>query len=121
MRWRSAAVAATLAAAVAGPLGAAFHNHLTKSIPAADEAVAPAPKSIQLWFAEKVEPKFSSITLMTADSAKIALGAVAAGNEPKMLTAEIPSQLAAGKYLVRWRTAGDDGHAVRGTFAFTVK
>ncbi|MFN0181801.1 MAG: copper resistance protein CopC [Gemmatimonadales bacterium] len=98
----------------------AIHNHLTKSIPEADQAVA-APKSIRLWFAEKVEPKFSSITLMRADSSKIEIPKAVATDDPKSIVADVPVALAPGKYLIRWRTAGDDGHAVRGTFAFTVK
>ena len=36
----------------------AWHNHLSKSVPAADATVTEAPKEIRLWFAEKVEPKF---------------------------------------------------------------
>lgn len=99
----------------------AFHNHLTKSIPEADQAVAASPKSIRLWFAEKVEPKFSSITLMRADSSKIEMPKPVATDDAKSIVADVPVALAPGKYLIRWRTAGDDGHAVRGTFAFTVK
>lgn len=112
---------AVLVLALAAPTAAAaFHNKLAKSLPAADESVA-APKEIRLWFTEKVEPKFSSITLMTTDSVKVEVGKARATDDPKSIAADVATTLAAGKYQVSWRTAGDDGHAVRGKFTFSVK
>lgn len=98
----------------------AMHNHLTRSAPAADESVA-APREIRLWFAEKVQPQFSSIGLLAADSSKIEIGKAHATDDPLSIAADLGTPLGAGKYIVVWRTAGDDGHAVRGKFAFTVK
>lgn len=98
----------------------AMHNHLTRSTPAADESVA-APREIRLWFAEKVQAPFSSIGLLAADSSKIEIGKAHATDDPLSIAADVGKPLAAGKYIVVWRTAGDDGHAVRGKFAFTVK
>ena len=103
------------------PAGTVFHNHLEKSTPAADSTVAGSPKEIRLWFSEKVEPRFSSISVQTADSVKVEIGKARATDSPKSIVADVPTTLAAGKYLVSWRTAGDDGHAVRGKFSFTVK
>jgi hypothetical protein len=120
MRLRTVSVTAILVAAIAGPALALFHNHLEKSVPAANE-VTTSPKTIRLWFAEKVEPKFSSITLMKSDSTKIETGKATGTDDPKSITADVPTTLPAGSYLIRWRTAGDDGHAVRGTFGFSVK
>ncbi|MGE0440921.1 MAG: copper resistance protein CopC [Gemmatimonadales bacterium] len=119
-RIRILAMAVALAAAISLPVYA-FHNHLTKSTPAEDEELAASPTAIRLWFAEKVEPKFSSITLMTADSAKIEVAKPKATDDPKSVVSDLAAPLAAGTYLVRWRTAGDDGHAVRGTYQFKVK
>ena len=91
MWFRKMLVAA--AALVIPATGFAWHNHLTKSVPAADATVTEAPKEIRLWFAEKVEPKFSSINLLTADSTKLE---------------------------IRKAHATDDGHAVRGRYVFTL-
>ncbi len=113
-------VALVVVALAAPTAAAAFHNKLAKSIPAADESVA-TPKEIRLWFTEKVEPKFSSITVMTADSVKVELGKARGTDDPKSIAVDVPMALAAGKYLVSWRTAGDDGHAVRGKYSFSVK
>ncbi len=120
MRRLSAAIGLILAAFVSAP-ALALHNHLEKSTPAADELVAQSPKEIRLWFAEKVDPKFSSITLMRADSSKVEIGKTHGTDDPKSIAAAVPAALISGKYLIRWRSAGDDGHAVRGTFAFSVK
>lgn len=108
--------------ALAAPATAsAFHNHLTKSLPAADATVAGSPKEVRLWFAEKVTPSFSSISLLAADSSKVEMAKAHATDDPLSIAAEVSKPLAAGTYTVVWRTAGDDGHAVRGKFAFTVK
>lgn len=120
MRLRTMAGVGFLVASLAAP-AVALHNHLEKSNPAANETVAESPKTIRLWFSEKVEPRFSSITLMNADSSKIEIGKAKATDDPKSIVADVPVALASGKYLIRWRTAGDDGHAVRGTFSFSVK
>jgi methionine-rich copper-binding protein CopC len=42
-------------------------------------------------------------------------------HDDKSLMATVPGPLADGAYTVTWRSAGDDGHAMRGDFAFTVR
>ena len=113
-------LAVTLAALAAPATAMAWHNHLTKSTPAADETGAQSPKEIRLWFAEKVQVQFSSIGLLTADSTKVDIGKAHATDDPLSIAADVTKPLGPGKYTVVWRTAGDDGHAVRGKFAFTV-
>jgi hypothetical protein len=117
---RSFLLALGLAAAPAATLFA-FHNHLKKSVPAADETVAQSPKEVRLWFAEKVEPKFSSVSIAGADGAKAETGKARATDDPLSFAVDVVKPLASGSYTVTWRTAGDDGHAVRGTFKFSVK
>lgn len=98
----------------------AFHNRLAKSLPAADSAEA-APKEIRLWFTEQVDPKLSSISLLRSDSSKVEIGKAGGTDDAKSIAAPVPTTLAPGGYIVVWRTAGDDGHAVRGKYPFTVK
>src|SRR5262245_24692635 len=111
-----------IAALMAGSAGsaAAWHNHLTKSAPGSDEQVAKAPGSIRLWFAEKPVEKFTSITLQKADSSKVTIGKTHGTDDPLSVAADISQPLATGKYTVTWRTAGDDGHAIRGKYSFSV-
>lgn len=120
MTLRKLTLAATLAALVAVP-AAALHNHLTKSVPAKDEVLATAPTSIRLWFSEKPTPAFSSITLLAADSSRVAMSKPRATDDTLSIAADIQAPLQPGAYTVVWRTAGNDGHAVRGRFGFTVK
>ena len=109
-----------LAVLVGTAAGFAFHNELTRSSPAKESTVA-SPVEIRLWFREKSEPALSSITLVrTSDSSKVALAKVARTDDPLSIKAVVPVTLAPGGYLVSWRTAGDDGHVIRGTFPFTI-
>lgn len=97
-----------------------FHNRLVKSAPAKDAVVA-APKEIRLWFAEKAPPALSSVTLLGADSAKVATSRVRATDDPKSVAVDVTGPMPPGRYDVQWRTSGDDGHVIRGSYPFTVK
>ncbi len=119
MTRRIVALTAVLTALAAGS-AVAFHNHLTKSVPAADQKVETAPKTIRLWFAEKPEPSFSSITLMKPDSTKIAVSKAKATDDTLSVSFDVTDSLTPGSYTVAWRTAGKDGHAVRGKYGFSV-
>ena len=99
---------------------AMVHNHLVKSMPAAGEQLVTAPREIRLWFNERPEIPFTSVTLLREDSTKIATIKAVATTDSMAAAAPLPAPLAAGTYLVNWRTASSDGHAIRGTFGFTV-
>ncbi|MEZ4456275.1 MAG: copper resistance protein CopC [Gemmatimonadales bacterium] len=114
------AIPAVLALVLPTAGRAAFHNRLVKSDPAADSTVK-SPRAIRLWFAEKVDAKLSSITVMTADSTKVDAGKARTTDDPKSIAVDLAAPLGAGAYQVVWRTAGDDGHAVRGRFRFSVE
>ena len=120
MRVRILALTTTLAALVSVPV-LAFHNHLTKSSPADQEELATAPDSVRLWFAERPEVGFSSITLYRADQTKVTVSKARATDDTLSIAFAIQEPLGAGSYTVAWRTAGKDGHAVRGKYGFTVK
>ncbi len=97
------------------------HNHLVKSTPGAGDTLTAAPVEIKLWFAEKPEVAFSSVTLMKSDSTRIAtIRAVATDDSMAVSIPLASTPLAPGEYLVGWRTASGDGHAVRGTFGFSI-
>jgi methionine-rich copper-binding protein CopC len=109
------------------PLGAVsllatamVHNHLVKSSPADGEQVHAAPKEIRLWFNERPEIPFTSVTLMRSDSTKIAIIKATATTDSMVAALPVQAELPAGKYLVAWRTASSDGHAIRGIFGFSI-
>jgi hypothetical protein len=99
---------------------AMFHNHLVKSFPSAGETVTGAPKEIRLWFNERPEIPFTSATLLTADSTKIASIKAAATEDSMAVSIPMATPLKPGSYLITWRTASRDGHAIRGTFGFSI-
>ena len=107
-------------AAVTLLLTAMVHNHLVKSSPTDGEQLRAAPKEIRLWFNERPEIPFTSVTLMQSDSTKIATIKAAATIDSMVAAIPLQIPLSAGKYLVAWRTASSDGHAIRGTFGFTI-
>lgn len=110
-----------LAALVAGLTGfGSFHNRLVKSSPADKATVSPAPKEIRLWFAEKPEPALTSITLVAADSSTVATSKVRKTDDPLSVAVDVTGAMKPGGYTVRWRTSGDDGHVIRGSYRFTV-
>jgi methionine-rich copper-binding protein CopC len=96
------------------------HNHLVKSAPANGEHLASAPKEVRLWFNERPEIPFTSVTLMQADSTKIATIKAVATDDSMAAAAPLVTPLPPGKYLVGWRTASSDGHAIRGIFEFSI-
>lgn len=97
-----------------------FHNHLVKSLPAAGDTLAASPQEIRLWFNEKPAIRFTSVTLLTADSTKIVTIKAVATGDSLAAAAPLPTPLVPGTYLITWRTAGTDGHAIRGTYRFTI-
>ena len=110
-----------LIAALLLPLRSAeAHPRLVRAVPAADSSVT-APRELALTFNEEVTAALSRITLTGADGAAIALDSLrVAAADGKTLMVRVRGPLAPGRYTVKWQVAGDDGHPVRGEFAFVV-
>jgi methionine-rich copper-binding protein CopC len=96
------------------------HNRLVKSAPAQGEVLSSAPQEIRLWFSEPPEVPFTSVTLMQGDSSRIATIKAVATSDSLAVAIPLTTPLPAGKYLVGWRTASKDGHAIRGVFGFSI-
>ena len=99
---------------------AAMHLHLTASVPAADSRVATAPSALTLTFSEAPEVAMSRVRLVRADSSVVPTGKVAAGAAPLSLTVPVTGPVQPGTYIVNWRAASKDGHAVSGHYSFAV-
>ncbi len=97
-----------------------FHNHLVKSIPGAGDKLAASPTDVRLWFNERPEIPFTSVTILRADSTKIVTIKAVAAADSMAVVAPLPAPLPAGAYLIAWRTASRDGHAIRGTYGFSI-
>jgi methionine-rich copper-binding protein CopC len=111
--------ATTLVIALAAAVTLSAHMAYSKSMPAKDATLSESPAHLQVWFTQDPEPAVSQLTL-EGPSGEVALGETTVDDE-KSLVADLPATLAPGSYTVKWRSAGDDGHVMRGDFAFSVR
>jgi methionine-rich copper-binding protein CopC len=113
--------AAALSAALLAPAVAWAHAEMVKSVPARRAAMTTAPPRVRLSFNERVEAKFSRVSVWDAKGAQVDLKDVEVDPEdPKQLTVGLPP-LAPGAYTVRFRVLSVDGHVVESQFPFTVR
>ena len=96
------------------------HAH-PKIMKPAPDSTGPAPDSISITFSEGVEPKFSSIRLLTADGKPAATQVSRPKpHDPTTLILPVP-RLPPGTYTVQWSNVALDGHRLEGSYKFTVK
>jgi methionine-rich copper-binding protein CopC len=120
MNWKLLALAGGLAV-IAASAQAEAHARLLMSDPAAN-ATGRAPKQLTLRFSEKLNPKFSGLTV-TRPQIKNAPApmTVAVSKDRQSLVATPTQPLAGGVYKVTWHAVSADTHRVQGTYSFTVK
>ena len=113
-------------AALVGTIGlvaaASYHASFKSAIPAPGSTV-PSPAKISVTFSEEIlAPPLSTFSLLKADSTPAGpLKVTLKAGDKATLEAVVAKPLAPGKYIVKWKNgAADDGHALRGAFAFTV-
>lgn len=98
------------------------HTRLLRSIPGKDSVIASSPATIQLWFSEKIELGLSRVRIegagKTVALSPLTQNASVAGAP---VVGRVPAPLADGTYTVHWTAASGDGHAVKGSFGFTIK
>ncbi len=120
MRARSLRLLLPLALLAAPIASAAAHPRLEKATPAADSRLPLPPKQLTLTFNEPLDLAITRVTLLRGTEA-VRLDALRLSpNDDRTVVATIPSTLAPGRYTVKWQVSGDDGHPVRGEFAFEV-
>jgi hypothetical protein len=113
--------ALALAALLALPLSAAAHALLAKSEPARRAVLSKPPAQVRLWFNERLEPAFCTLSVLDAAGKPVTTAAAhVAAEDPKLLELTLPS-LAPGTYTVRYQVLSVDGHTVKSSFTFSVK
>jgi methionine-rich copper-binding protein CopC len=117
---RRRAVPVAFAAMLGFPVVAPFHTELKSSSPAKDEVLRTAPREIRLTFTARPEVALSDIKVSTAAGAAVAMGKAVRGRDSLSVVAPVQGAMPDGAYTVSWRTAGKDGHAIRGRFGFSV-
>ncbi|MBW3534980.1 MAG: CopD family protein [Gemmatimonadetes bacterium] len=136
--WRRSALAAALAlvagAATATAADAApspddasrtaprFHTELEAAYPAADTVHTHEIEEVRLRYTTAVQPSLSTITVRGSGGvlAGVADPETVPGSGGREIRAALERPLPSGSYTVEWRTAGPDGHPIRGSYGFRV-
>lgn len=109
---------ATAAMLVAGmPASALAHATLDRAEPRVGNTVPSAPREVKLWFTEKLEPAFSSVTVTDASGQRVDTG------KPRINGNEMAVSLRTlgpGTYRVNWHVLSVDTHSTDGNFTFNV-
>jgi len=115
----SLAAVVLLAGPWAAPAGA--HAVLVRSMPPGRATLVEKPDRVQLWFNERLEPAFSSVSVWSAAGTQVDAGdARVAQDDAKRLSVTLPA-LPPGTYSVRYRVLSVDGHVVDSSFSFTIR
>lgn len=97
------------------------HAFLVKAIPARRATLLRPPNRVQLWFNERLEPAYSTVSVTDATGRRVDGQEVKVGPEdPKLLSVPLPP-LEAGTYTIRFRVLSVDGHVVESEYLFTVR
>lgn len=96
---------------------AAAHAFLDHAEPRVGNTVATVPSEVTLWFSQKLEPAFSTVTVTNSTGERADTGKVrVSGNQ--MSIALRPG--GSGTYHVTWRVLSVDTHTTDGSFSFQV-
>ena len=96
---------------------ASAHAFLDHAEPRVGNKVASAPREVTLWFTQKLEPAFSSVTVTNAAGQRVDTGkARVSGNQMSVSLRSGGS----GTYHVNWHVLSVDTHTTDGSFTFEV-
>ena len=96
---------------------AVAHAVLDHAEPRVGNKVAAPPREVTLWFTQKLEPAFSSVTVTNSAGQRVDTGkARVSGNQ--MSVSLRPG--GTGTYHVTWRVLSVDTHTTDGSFSFQV-
>lgn len=118
--WGLASVGALLLVAASPSAGTEFHLGLAAAVPAPDDTVDAAPSELRLTFTGDVDARLARVTLVGQEGA-VPLTDPAAGESDRVVVVRIADELRPGRYTVRWRVVGADGHPVTGDYAWVLR
>ena len=96
---------------------AGAHAMLDHAEPRVGNKVATAPHEVTLWFTQKLEPAFSTITVTNSAGERVDTGKTRVSGS-QMSVSLRPG--GGGAYHVTWRVLSVDSHATDGSFTFQV-
>ncbi|MBI4638762.1 MAG: copper resistance protein CopC [Candidatus Rokubacteria bacterium] len=103
------------------PGAAEPHAFLVKSAPARRAVLTYPPARVDLWFNERLEPAYSTLSVWSEAGVQVDTRDATVGpNDPTRLGVPLAS-LGPGRYTVRFRVLSVDGHVVESSFTFSVR
>ncbi|MDQ2975231.1 MAG: copper resistance protein CopC/CopD [Acidobacteriota bacterium] len=95
------------------------HARLVRSQPAANSTSRQAPKIVELWFSEDLEPTMSTIIVTDQSGKRVDKNNATAAEGNKKLQIDL-EDLGSGTFTVEWKALATDQHTMKGKFAFNV-
>lgn len=96
------------------------HTRLLRAEPAAGTTVALAPRQVELWFSERLEPGVVEIRVVDDAGSRVDRDDAALDGQNRKLARATLNRLGDGRYTVLWRVLSVDSHIIRGSFTFQV-
>jgi methionine-rich copper-binding protein CopC len=96
---------------------ATAHALLDRAEPRVGNTVAAAPREVKLWFTQKLEAAFSTITVTNASGQRVDTGKTRVSGDQMTISLRL---IGAGQYNVTWRVLSVDTHTTDGNFSFQV-
>jgi methionine-rich copper-binding protein CopC len=93
------------------------HALLDRAEPRVGNTVAAAPQEVTLWFTQKLEAAFSTITVTNAAGQRVDAGKARVSGTQMSVSLRSGG---AGTYHVSWRVLSVDAHKTEGSFTFKV-
>jgi copper resistance protein C len=115
---RSSFFAGLILPLLLSPTGSArAHASLDHAEPRVGNKVATAPRQVTLWFTQKLEPAFSTISVTNSAGERVDTGKARVSGEQMSISLRSGG---AGTYRVTWRVLSVDTHTTDGSFTFQV-
>ena len=96
---------------------ASAHAMLDHTEPRVGNEVAATPREVTLWFTQKIEPAFSTITVTDSAGKRVDTGKTRVSGTQMSVSLR---QGGSGTYRVTWRVLSVDSHKTEGSFSFQV-
>ena len=93
------------------------HAFLDHAEPRVGNRVATAPREVTLWFTQKLEAAFSTITVTNAAGERVDTGKARVNGNQMSIAIRAGG---AGAYRVNWQVLSVDAHRTNGSFTFQV-
>jgi methionine-rich copper-binding protein CopC len=96
---------------------ASAHAFLDHAEPRVGNKVATAPREVTLWFTQKLEPAFSSVTVTDTAGQRVDTGKTRVSGNQMSVSLRAGGS---GTYHVTWHVLSVDTHTTDGNFTFQV-